>query len=405
MKKTLLLFLFAALPFSAQAAFDDVAADSPYADAINYLQENELVEGFADNTYRPDQTISRAEFTKILLLSNFAAKDILECNTSEFSDVAEDAWYLSYVCYAKENEIIKGYDDNTFGPDKTIIFAEAAKIIVNTLIEVQPGGIGEDWWRPFVATLAKAKATPPTIEAATQQITRGEMAEIIYRLKAEKEETGEKIFDGQNQDDEEENTENMTKYTSEKNAVSFAYKNDNASLKIFEDGSHVILATSELKTKDFDACVETTYCSEIDETQYEHLDSLYVLTKTKDDTDFETSILNKIAAAGKDVSQCKVVIADEAPEGWTKATVEPTEFETFVIDDEGVAYDNDDVELSKNEMQQLREKEAVEKCSNYAGGFGGSFFLFSEEKSPKYYLFAPSYGDTERLIDYESVEF
>jgi hypothetical protein len=100
-----------------------------------------------------------------------------------------------------------------------------------------------------------------------------------------------------------------------------------------------------------------------------------------------------------------VIEVSDAPQGWTKAVVEPVSFDSFVIDEEGIAYDEENVELSDFERKQLREAESVEKCTNYAGGFGYSFFLFSEDKSERRYLFVPSYGGVERLIDFESVEF
>ncbi len=414
MKNLILSLVLLALPLTAEAAFDDVPTSHPFHDAIMYLQDEEMVQGYADNTYRPEQTISRAEFTKILLLGRYSEEEILGCTASDFTDVPSDAWFVPYVCFAKTNSIIQGYADNTFGPQQNIIYAEAAKIIVNTLIAVTAGGEGEEeWWQPFVNVLEEDGATPDSIAGATHEITRGEMAEIIYRLQndttASEDETDSdsesatQIFDGQGDEEQ----EGMSYYESD-TGVRFGYAKTTeagATTSVIEDGSHTIVATTELQTENFDDCAELGFCSEVDGTRYEHLDSVYLLTKNTNVVEFEDSILNKIAATGKNPDQCQVIEIDEAPEGWTKAVVEPIRFDSFVIDYEGMAYDNENVELSDYQMRQLREQESVEKCTNYAGGFGGSFFLFSTEKSDRFYLFVPSYGDTERLIDYESIEF
>ncbi len=437
MKKLFLLPVLLCAPLMAQAAFDDVPADHPYAEAILYLQAEGLVEGYEDNTYRPEQTISRAEFTKILLLAEHGEADILACTETKFGDISAEAWYVPFVCFAQENGIIQGYPDNTFGPQQDIIYAEAAKIIVNTLLGVMEPGSGEPWYEPYTAELEQAEAVPAAVAEPTHALTRGEMAEIIFRLEgdrmadqtptpeatasatdddetvdeeepaAKEAEDGETLlFDGQS-GSADEPAAGQAAYTSEANQVRFFYSDtssEGAPTTVFEDESEVIVGSSELTVADYDDCVDLGYCSEVEGTRYEHLDSFYVLTKPADKS-FEQSILDKIAAAGRMPEQCQVIEVSDAPQGWTKAVVEPVSFESFVIDDEGIAYDEENVELSDFERKQLREAESVEKCTNYAGGFGYSFFLFSEDKSERRYLFVPSYGGVERLIDFESVEF
>ncbi len=52
---------------SVSGSFSDVPDDHPYIKAIEYLQNNDIVQGYEDGTFRPEQTINRAEFTKVLL--------------------------------------------------------------------------------------------------------------------------------------------------------------------------------------------------------------------------------------------------------------------------------------------------------------------------------------------------
>ena len=107
--------------------FKDVKAGDwflPYAEAA---KEEGLVGGYADGTFKPNATITRAEAMKILLEA--AGADTEGAEKSTFKDVSQSAWYAKYVNYAAENDIVKGYADGTFGPDKNITRAETAKIV------------------------------------------------------------------------------------------------------------------------------------------------------------------------------------------------------------------------------------------------------------------------------------
>jgi hypothetical protein len=102
--------------------------------------------------------------------------------TYTFGSTAQPVWYLDYVCIGKLNNIISGYPDGSFKPDKNINFVEAAKIITKGL-----GGdvaVSDPWYKGYVEKLADNGAIPTTITAFAQEITRGEMAEIIYRIKS-----------------------------------------------------------------------------------------------------------------------------------------------------------------------------------------------------------------------------
>jgi N-acetylmuramoyl-L-alanine amidase len=49
-----------------------------------------------------------------------------------FPDVDQEEWYAPYLCYAKTNNIIKGYPDGSAKPDNSVTIAEALKIALNT---------------------------------------------------------------------------------------------------------------------------------------------------------------------------------------------------------------------------------------------------------------------------------
>ncbi len=67
MKKLLFIGLFLLSSLTAFASFPDVEEDSEYARAVNFLQERDVIDGYPDGTFGPDKTLSRAELLKILI--------------------------------------------------------------------------------------------------------------------------------------------------------------------------------------------------------------------------------------------------------------------------------------------------------------------------------------------------
>lgn len=181
---TLAVFaLFVSVTF---ASFLDVSTYHTYYDAITYVQDEGIVDGYDDGTYKPDQTINRAEFTKIIVNSQYDEDQIELCALQDhvFSDFDHNEWFTPYVCIAKQNGIIDGYPDGTFQPANTINFAEAAKIIVNGF-QYDADEDTDPWYQGYVDVLEDNNAVPDSITAMDQEVTRGEMAEIIYRLETE----------------------------------------------------------------------------------------------------------------------------------------------------------------------------------------------------------------------------
>lgn len=170
---------------TVQAAFEDVPSSHPNYEAINYVQAKRIVEGYADGTFKPDTTINRAELTKIIIATQFEPSVLESCNVYgvNLSDVPAETWFASFVCTAKANGIINGYGDGTFKPGQNVTFVEAAKIISLGFGQNLPTDT-ELWYRPYVDYLSSQSAIPDSINAVAQNITRGEMAEIIYRLHA-----------------------------------------------------------------------------------------------------------------------------------------------------------------------------------------------------------------------------
>ncbi|MHA7966329.1 S-layer homology domain-containing protein [Paenibacillus sp. CAU 1782] len=86
-----------------------------------------LIRGYQDGSFKPDKQMTRAEFMSLV---NASYKYTAEAEIS-FTDVPEDAWYYEAVAIARAAGYMNGYSDNTIRPQNPITRQEAAKIIAS----------------------------------------------------------------------------------------------------------------------------------------------------------------------------------------------------------------------------------------------------------------------------------
>lgn len=110
-------------------SFSDVPSDAWYAKAVNTLSSLGMLGGYPDGTFRPDAPITRAEFAAIALAF---AYDPASASCS-YTDVSTSAWYYTYVAQATTYGWIGGYPDGSFRPNNSITRAEVAVIVNNML--------------------------------------------------------------------------------------------------------------------------------------------------------------------------------------------------------------------------------------------------------------------------------
>ncbi len=174
----------------AFAAFWDVSQTNIHADAIAYVQNEGIVSGYPDGTFRPEQTINRAEFTKIIVGALFQPAQIDELlgrvQLKALKDIPSDAWFARFVFFASAKGIIDGYPDGSFRPSQSINVAEASKILVNAFaLPVTEPAEHAAWYKGFMNALMDAHALPSDVSDVANPVTRGQLAEMIYRLKTQ----------------------------------------------------------------------------------------------------------------------------------------------------------------------------------------------------------------------------
>ncbi len=121
--------------------FEDVQEDNPFYDSIGKAVEKGLFKGVSEKLFSPETAMTRAMFVTVLgRLDGIAVKDA--CVTG-FSDTPGDEYYSSYVAWANENNIVKGFEDNTFKPNQNVSREEAMQILYNYCQYKGIGPVGE----------------------------------------------------------------------------------------------------------------------------------------------------------------------------------------------------------------------------------------------------------------------
>ena len=116
---------------SSSTRYADVASSHTLARYIARGTELGIVTGYADGLFRPNTAVTRAEAIKILF--NGAGIRVGTDTTTSFSDVAATDWFATFVSFAERNQIVDGRNDRIFAPYANLTRAEAAKIIVNAI--------------------------------------------------------------------------------------------------------------------------------------------------------------------------------------------------------------------------------------------------------------------------------
>lgn len=157
------------------------------------LNDVAFVSGYEDNTVRPKANITRGEFTRMLVgaLTNYDPETHAKY-ANPFDDVQEERYYRDYVSYAYFYGIVSGYEDDTFRPDDPITRAEAAGMIAKAKnIEPAVGVVeftdlkAESWYTGFVEALGRAEIVhgygDGTFRPANQ-LTRAEAVTMLVRI-------------------------------------------------------------------------------------------------------------------------------------------------------------------------------------------------------------------------------
>jgi subtilisin family serine protease len=175
---------------NSQTGFSDLGAIHRSYTAITYLTNKNILEGYPDGTFKPSATVNRAELLKILVAGQDIDPDPIRYRNC-FPDVKEE-WFARYVCYAKSQGWVEGYDDGTFRPAETVNKVEALKMMIEgldiTFSEDYTARFADTpsnaWFAPYVALaqhLNLLEERGALFNPASDR-TRSSISENLYRL-------------------------------------------------------------------------------------------------------------------------------------------------------------------------------------------------------------------------------
>jgi len=188
-----LVFFIPLLTFAQ--SFTDVPTNHRYYVSIESLKNLEIVNGYADGSFKPEQPVNRAEALKMIF--NSAEIKLAEVNIDTgFSDVPSDSWFVKYVMQAKNKGIVNGNKDGTFAPSRFVNKAEFVKMILLAFETDLSQHIGKtdiiandvlvnQWFYPYLRyakVLGITNLTPDNRLLPDKNLNRGECAEIIYKI-------------------------------------------------------------------------------------------------------------------------------------------------------------------------------------------------------------------------------
>ncbi len=173
--------------------FTDIDRTHPNFVAIRFLKEQQVIGGYEDGSFRPNQKVNRAEALKFILVGSRIQLPE-STNATEFPDVPEGAWFKNYVMHAKSMGIVGGNPDGTFAPGNTVMRAAFLKMLLmaNRFKPdqwVPPTAYTDvsinDWFHPYVTYagyVGLIRADESGNLRPGQELTRAQVAEIIYLM-------------------------------------------------------------------------------------------------------------------------------------------------------------------------------------------------------------------------------
>lgn len=114
--------------------FPDVESTASYAQAVQELSALDVISGYDDGTFGPDKIVTRAEITK-MIVDALAERSSAEASTesTKFADVSADHWAKGYINQGVANGFIAGMSDTEFDPDANVTYVQAQKMLVSAI--------------------------------------------------------------------------------------------------------------------------------------------------------------------------------------------------------------------------------------------------------------------------------
>lgn len=174
---------------SANTTFKDITPVNSHYDAVQKLIERGIINGYEDGTFRPNASLTRGQAAKILantLNLDTSSKEL------KFKDVTTESGYIGAINALVNAGIINGYEDNTYKPNAPLTRGQMAKVLVNAFGLEKSTSLShkfkdvsnENGYKFDIQTLIDHSITQgktDTTYAPAEAVTRGQMATFVIR--------------------------------------------------------------------------------------------------------------------------------------------------------------------------------------------------------------------------------
>ena len=114
---------------SGKSTFKDVDKNAWYADYVGYLVKYDVINGYNDGTFRPEDNVTRAEFVTMAVRYYEIFNEVKKTGyTIKYTDVSSNYWAYTDIAFAKNIGWLNGYADGTFKGDNNITRAEVVTV-------------------------------------------------------------------------------------------------------------------------------------------------------------------------------------------------------------------------------------------------------------------------------------
>lgn len=157
-------------------------------EGIEKLVQKGIIDGYLDGTFKPEAFITRAELVKITnLVFSFTVKN----DTTNLTDLKAEDWFYDHVLIAQEAGYIDGYEDETFRPNNFITRQELSKTLdtINNFVELPVDKLPEDEVSPWAVEYVNRIVSNRIILLdennnfrATENATRAEVCDALAKF-------------------------------------------------------------------------------------------------------------------------------------------------------------------------------------------------------------------------------
>lgn len=170
--------------------FKDIDVDAYFYEPVQQLAGKGIIKGYQDGTFKPYQPVTRGQAA--LMLVQTLQLDTSTVTNPQFKDISTEHPYYKQIATLVNKGIISGFEDNTFRPNEQLTRAHMAGILtkayefeLNEEVHLPFTDVSENaWYKNAIQTLLNLKITngvTPTTFEPNSPVTRGQLATFIYK--------------------------------------------------------------------------------------------------------------------------------------------------------------------------------------------------------------------------------